>query len=424
VTGLAESVAALEFDDLPEAAVTLAAQAVLDTVAVAVAARDEPVVRIVREELAAPGDVRLWGGGSTTPDAAALVNGTAAHALDFDDYAPGSGLHPSAPLVPALLAACALRPVSGRDLITAYVAGYEAQERLGLVLWPSHYARGFHTTGTAGTVGAAAAVARLLGADAATTAHALGIAATDSAGVKAVFGSMGKPYHAGRAAASGLRAARLALRGMTVGGDPLFGRQGLVAAASDATDLTAARTPFGEPWHVLDLVPKLYPACFGTHAAIGGALELRGPSRIRAVELTIPPVLLDVCAIPEPATGLEAKFSLAHTTAAALVHGQVGVATFTDAAVGEPDVVELRDRVRLVVDDSLVKTETGIRIVLDDGHSLETRRDAAGRLWQETPDEVWQRLEAKVAGLVPAAVIDWARRLPDVRDICLDFPRI
>ncbi|MCU1631320.1 MAG: 2-methylcitrate dehydratase, partial [Pseudonocardia sp.] len=269
---LAEQAAGLGFDQLPADVVALVGMAVLDTLGVAVAAVDEPVVRLVREELTTPGSAALWGGGRADPGAAALVNGTAAHALDYDDYAPGSGLHPSAPLVAALFAAAALqhgrgRAVSGRDLVTAYVAGYEVQERLGLLLWPSHYARGFHTTGTVGTVGAAAGAARLLGADPAQMSAALGLGATDAAGLKAMFGSMGKPYHAGRAAASGLRAARLAVRGMTVGDDAVFGSQGLVAAASGESGTAEVTTRFGEPWHVRDVLPKLNPSCFGTHAA-------------------------------------------------------------------------------------------------------------------------------------------------------------
>lgn len=400
---LAGHAAAVAFDDLPADVVALAGMAVLDTVGVAVAGRHEDVVTLVRDELAAPGDTVLWGGGRADAQSAALVNGTAAHALDFDDYAPGSGLHPSAPLVASLWSAAALRSargrnVTGRDLVAAYVAGYEAQERLGLVLWPSHYARGFHTTGTAGTVGAAVGAAHLLGADADRIAAAAGLAATDAAGVKAMFGTMGKPYHAGRAAAAGLRAARLALRGMTVGTDPLFGEQGFVAAASDAVDPAAALTPFGAPWHVRDLLPKLHPSCFGTHAAIGCALDLRprlDPHAIRDVTLTVAPVLLDVCAIPAPATGLEGKFSLAHTTAVALLDGRVTVASFTDDAVRARPAADLAARVRLELDDRLPKTATAVRIVLDDGRVLTAERDAADRPWTDDPEEIRPRVEEK-----------------------------
>jgi 2-methylcitrate dehydratase PrpD len=405
---------------------------VLDTLGVALAGRAEPVVRLVRDELAGAGDAVLWGGARTDPGSAALVNGVAAHALDYDDYAPGSGLHPSAPLVAALLAAASVergrgRTVSGRDLVAAYVAGYEVQERLGLVLWPSHYARGFHTTGTAGTVGAAAGAAHLLGAGPREMAAALGLGATDAAGVKAMFGSMGKPYHAGRAAASGLRAARLALRGMTVGDDPLFGEQGLVAASSAATpaDLGPVRTPFGEPWHVRDVLPKLTPACFGTHAAIACALDVRsavGGRSIRRVVLTIPPVLLDVCAIPAPRTGLEGKFSLAYTTATALLHGTVSVGSFTDEAVREEPLVALGSRVELVLDDGLVKTATRLRVELDDGRVLTADHDAARRLWVDSPEEVRPRVEAKFLELArgvaaPAEVVAMLRDLPACPDV-------
>jgi 2-methylcitrate dehydratase PrpD len=412
---LAGEAAGLRFDQLPPDVVALAGMAVLDTLGVALAARDEPVVRLVRDELRLPGRAALWGGGWADPGTAALVNGTAAHALDYDDYAPGSGLHPSAPLVAALFSAAVLlhhrgRNVSGRDLVTAYVAGYEVQERLGLLLWPSHYARGFHTTGTVGTIGAAAAVAHLSGASREQTAAALGLGATDAAGLKAMFGSMGKPYHAGRAAASGLRAARLAVRGMTVGDDPLFGPQGLVAAASAETDLAPVRTAFGQPWHVRDVLPKLNPSCFGTHAAIACAAQVRdavGDTDVRGIELTVPPVLLDVCAIAAPRTGLEGKFSLAHTTATTLLHGEVTIASFTDEAVRAAPTVALASRVGLVLDDTLPKTGTRLRIELTDGRVLHAARDAAERLWTDDPAEVRPRVEGKFRELVgdlPGAV--------------------
>jgi 2-methylcitrate dehydratase PrpD len=429
---LATEAAELRFDRLPADVVALVGMSVLDTVGVALAARAEPVVQLVREELAGPGDTVLWGGARSDPGSAALVNGVAAHALDYDDYAPGSGLHPSAPLVAALLAAASLesgrgRTVTGRDLVAAYVAGYEVQERLGLVLWPSHYARGFHTTGTAGTVGAAAGAAHLLGAGPREMTAALGLGATDAAGVKAMFGSMGKPYHAGRAAASGLRAARLAMRGMTVGDDPLFGPQGLVAASSAATpgDLGPVRAPFGEPWHVLDVLPKLTPSCFGTHAAVACALDVRAAvdgQPIRRIVLTIPPVLLDVCTIPTPRTGLEGKFSLAYTTAAALRHGAVSVASFTDEAVRASPVVELGSRVELVLDDGLVKTASRLRVELGDGRVLTAERDAAQRLWTDNPEEVRPRVEGKFLELAqgvatPAEVVAMLRDLPALPDV-------
>ncbi|BBG02625.1 MULTISPECIES: MmgE/PrpD family protein [Pseudonocardia] len=425
---LAAEAAGLRFADLPRDAVTIVGLCLLDTLGVALAGRDEPVVRLIREEFAGAGDAALWGGGRTDPQTAALVNGSAAHVLDFDDYAPGSGLHPSAPLVPALWSAAAVagREVTGRDLVTAYVAGYETQERLGLVLWPSHYDRGFHTTGTAGTIGAAAAAAHLLGADEETTAAALGLAATDAAGVKAMFGSMGKAYHAGRAAEAGLRAARLAVRGMTVGRDALFGDQGFVAASSSASDLGAALTPFGEPWHVLDVLPKLYPSCFGTHAAIRCALELHpalDPAGVREVTLTVPPVLRDVCAIAAPATGLEGKFSLAHTTAVALLDGRITPSSFTDERVRATG--GLGARVRLEYDDRIARTSTVLRIVLDDGRVLSAESDAADRPWSHAPEQMRPRIEEKTRALVPAAdrLIAALRDLPDA-PVLPDLPEV
>jgi 2-methylcitrate dehydratase PrpD len=161
-------------------------------------------------------------------------------------------------------------------------------------------------------------------------------------------------------------------------------------------------TRFGEPWHVRDVLPKLNPSCFGTHAAIACAAQVRpevGDAEVRHVELTVPPVLLNVCAIPAPRTGLEGKFSLAYTTAATLLRGEVTVASFTDEAVRAEPATTLASRVGLVLDDTLAKTATRLRVDLADGRVLHAEHDAARRLWVADPEEVRPRVEGKFAEL-------------------------
>ncbi|WP_216892809.1 MmgE/PrpD family protein [Nocardia alni] len=405
---LAGSAAQLTYGQLPIEVVETVRHCVLDTLGVALAGMSEPATRVVRRTMVRSeetGSARLWGTPRTTSAAtAAIVNGTAAHALDFDDWAPGSGIHPSAPLVPALIAVGEEIGCSGADLISAYVAGYELQERLGLAINPSHYGRGFHTTGTVGTFGAAAAVAHLLGANAEQMAVALRIAATMAAGLKAMFGSMGKPLHAGRAAQGGIHAARLAMNGFVAREDAVFGPQGFVATQSSGLDEACILTGFGAPWHVLDARIKQHAACFGTHAAIEAALRVRADAgfdvrTVRSIELDIPSICVGVCTIAEPTTVLESKFSIAFATALALVHGRAGAEQFTEETLVNPAVTELSRLVRLRSDDHLAKTGTRMRIVFDDGSEASVSADSGERLWRVSPSEQDDRVRAKFLSL-------------------------
>ncbi|NCF10411.1 MAG: MmgE/PrpD family protein, partial [Gammaproteobacteria bacterium] len=203
--------------ELPASAVEFARLSLLDWCAVALAARDEPVARIVREMVSNEGgspEATLVGCDLRLPArAAALANGTQSHALDYDDTHFGHIGHPTVAVLPAALALAEQRDTSGEGLLAAYLVGVETACRLGAALGPDHYAHGFHQTATSGSFGAAAAAARLLGLDREATAHALGLVATRASGLKSQFGTMGKPFHAGMAAANGVEAATLAAHG-------------------------------------------------------------------------------------------------------------------------------------------------------------------------------------------------------------------
>ena len=216
---LAARTSALNYDALPEEVRTLARQCVLDYFGVALAGADDPLVTILLDELAEAGGAAqagIIGHKARLPAlSAALLNGAIGHALDYDDVNLAMPGHPSVAILPGLLALAEARQSSGREVIAAFVAGYETACRIGSALRPGHYNLGFHATGTVGSFGAAAACARLLGFDAEATARALGIAGTQAAGLKAQFGTMCKPFHAGKASQSGLLAARLAARGFS-----------------------------------------------------------------------------------------------------------------------------------------------------------------------------------------------------------------
>ncbi|MGD9988674.1 MmgE/PrpD family protein [Pseudonocardia sp.] len=336
----------------------LATAAVLDTVGCALAATSEPAVTRLHDALGPlpGGPCRVLGAKDVRTDerTAALVNGTAGHALDFDDVDDALTGHPSTVLVPALLAVAESVGAPGPDVVEAYWRGLVVERALaaGLGIGP-HYARGWHSTATLGVPGAAAVAAVLLGLDAATTRHALGIAASRAAGSRRNFGSMTKPLHAGAAAADGVFAARLAAAGFTADADQLDSPLGYLALFSDvADDLVAAaaraEAVLADPGPAAVNV-KLHACCYATHAPADAALDLaaRGirAGDVESVAVRVPPGGLRPLITRAPVTELEGKFSMGYVVAACLSDGQLRLSSFTDEAVTRPAVADLAARV-------------------------------------------------------------------------------
>ena len=345
-----------------------------------------------------------------SPGHAALANGIAAHALDFDDV--GLGGHPSAAILPAVFALAEERGAGGPAVIEAAVAGYEAMGMLAGVDAHRSYLRGFHTTGTLGTVAAAAACGRLLGLGRLPMARAIGLAATQAAGLKATFGTMGKHLNAGKAAADGLLAARLAASGFTGPSGVLESDQGFFATHSgspDGLDLDIRRD-FTTPFGVETLYFKAHAACGGTHSAIATVRQLRATHRfgvedVDAVELRVPAALPDVCGIDEPATGLEGKFSIRYAAALALAGGDTGPAGFSDERVADPVLVALRARISVVPDVALtVRAPTVVTVRLRDGRTITDCVDPRLPVSDEGLPAGWQLLVGKFLGLAAPVV--------------------
>src|ERR1700737_1761190 len=276
---LAKEASALGYDELPAPARELARQCVLDYLGVAIAGAEDPLVRILLDELtdaAGAPQASVIGHEVRLPAlSAALVNGAAAHALDYDDVNMAMPGHPSVAILPGLLALAELQRSSGREVITAFVAGYETACRIGLALQPGHYNPGFHSTATVGSFGAAAACARLLRLDTAVTAMALGIAGTQAAGLKSPFGTMCKPFHAGKAAHNGLLAARLAARGFSSRPDLVECEQGFALAHGPVFHPEAALADPPNGFHIFANLFKYHAACSLTHGPIECARKLR-----------------------------------------------------------------------------------------------------------------------------------------------------
>ncbi|HET9690780.1 MAG TPA: MmgE/PrpD family protein [Acidimicrobiales bacterium] len=403
---LATEWSAVTADDVPGDAAAVVGQCLLDWLGCAVAGSAEPLARIMVGALAV-GD----GGGPSTivgttlvasARTAALVNGAAGHALDFDDTHTALSGHPTVPVLPAVLALAEELDSSMLALRTAFAVGVEVECRLGALLAPGHYRAGWHATGTLGTIGAAAACAHLLGLDPERTTHALALAATQAAGLKASFGTMAKPLHAGKAAADGLLAARLAAGGFTGNPAIIEAAQGLGDAAGGGTVPAIERLDrFEGRWLIRDTLFKYHAACYLTHASINAALGVRPDlevGHIEAVEVHVARDSLQVCNIERPTTGLEGKFSLRATTAMALLGDDTtDMASYSDQRMGDRDLVELRERVTVVPDADRVGTRSRVVVITDDGRRLEAEDDT-GRPAADL-DLQQQRLAAKFAAL-------------------------
>ena len=372
---------------VPGAARAAARAAVQDTVGVALAGAGEPAARIVQRVArldGGPGPCSVLGASGTAgPSSAALANGTAAHALDFDDMCWVTLAHPSAPLVAAGLAAGEAAGASGRALLDAYAVGFEVEAALGAVMNPAHYEGGWHCTSTIGTIGAAAAAARVMGLDAGMTGRALSIAASEASGLKENFGTMVKPLQGGLAARNGVLAALLARESFSASDRAIDGPQGfLVAMQSAGRDLAGACDRLGRRWEIVDggITVKLYPSCAATHPTIDTLIDLRrehaiDPAAVETVAIDVDPVTPTVLIHDRPSTGLEGKFSLHYCAAAALAFGRVGIDTFEAAAMRSPDVERIVPRVTMRADDRLGReapplTEARVAVRLADGRTL------------------------------------------------------
>ena len=395
--------------DLPGEIRALAGQCMQDTVGVALAGADDALVGMLRAELEEAGgapQAGVWGSALRLPaGAAALLNGTMAHALDYDDVNLAMPGHPSVAVLPAVLALGEARGASGAEVMAAFVVGYETACRIGRALAPGHYdVVGFHATGTVGAFGAAAGCAHLLGLDEEQTLHALGIAATQAAGLKSMFGTMCKPLHAGKAAQNGLLAAKLAARGFVARTDSLECIQGFAATHSPDFRPEAALAEPAGGWHIRANLFKYHAACYLTHAGIEAARMLRErpgvtAERIAAITLRVDESTDRVCNIAAPRTGLEAKFSHRLTAAMALAGLETSrLDSFSAEVAANPAIVALRDKVSIELVRHFGQTHAAMDIRLVDQTTLSAEYDAG----IPAPDVAHQgrRIRAKFDGLV------------------------
>jgi 2-methylcitrate dehydratase PrpD len=315
-------------------------------------------------------------------------------------------------VLPALLAFAEWKKTTGADLVHAFVLGVEAEERIGLSVFPEHYEAGWHITGTAGIFGAAAAAGKLLNLDEQKMTWALGIAATQSSGLQEMFGSMCKSLHPGRAAQGGLTAALLADGGFTSSERSIEAPRGFGNVLSKKFDPKVITEGLGSRFELMSNMYKPYACGLVVHAAIDGCIEISRenglkPDAIEAIELTVSPLVPRLTGKPEPQTGLEGKFSVYHAVSAAIVHGAAGEAQFSDACVRDPRVIALRSRVTLKEDAAIGRTEARVTIRARDGRSFSKHVEhALGTLQRPMSDaDLEAKFRALAQDLLPASQV-------------------
>jgi 2-methylcitrate dehydratase PrpD len=437
---LGRFVAGLTFDNLPLEAVEVARTGFIDTIATMIAGAHDPAPQLLRKGLQPPpGKASLYFSGETAaaPEAA-WINGTAGHALDYDDV--GCRGHVSTVLVPAILAeAETLGPtggLGGREMFAAYVAGYETWAELSRRDPGHHHAKGWHPTGIFGAIGAGAACANLRRLTPEQTAMALALAASQAGGIMANFGTMTKPFHAGRAAHAGLVSARLAELGFTAAPDALEHPQGFLSAVSPEgkADRDGPSPAFGGDWHIVKqrLSIKKYPACYCTHRALDGMLDLLAqhplkPADIARITVSLSQTHSLILRNHTPQTGLEGKFSMEFAMAAAVISRRASLGEYTDEFVRRPEVQQLMRRVRLVTNEDYDTVQIGasvydqVTVELANGERLESEKVRRARGHAELPlgeaelfDKFRTCLDAGHARISPERLFDRLRNLEKI----------
>ncbi|MEM1435209.1 MAG: MmgE/PrpD family protein [Pseudomonadota bacterium] len=410
-----ERVQNIELAAVPERVRRIATHCLLDWLGCALAGSREPLAAVLRDELSAADGVATLPGSRSRASvlSAALINGSAGHALDYDDT--GTIGHPSAPVWPAVLAVAEERGLTGAEVLEAFIVGFEVESRVGSLFGRDPYNNGWHTTPLYGVFGSMAATAKLLGLNEQQFGNALGLAASQACGVKANFGTMTKPFHAGHAAERGCLAARLAGRGFTANAAAIEGNQGLLQAMGSGTTLLARLGEQRDRWFLPEVLFKYHAACYLTHSTINNVRAVAGDvaaNAVDAIELTVNPSIIDVCGLYDrPQTGLEGKFSLTGTAAMAVHRIDTSAPdSFRAEVVTDPALQATMAKVRIQHDEDLTITQARLKLHTVDGGVLETASDSG--VPNEQLDTQEQALLGKFAALAGPILGEAAVTLP------------
>jgi len=349
---------------------------------------------------------------------ASLMNGISSHVEDYDDTTPKNYSHTSSPVASALFAYASANSVRGRDFVQAFILGFEAASRVGNVVYPAHYDVGWHMTGTIGVFGAAAGIGRLIGLTPTQMVWALGLAATQSAGLREMFGSMGKAFHPGRSAQNGYAAALLAQAGFTAGERGIEGPRGFAHVLAATRDLSKIGARLGLDYDLRENTYKPFPCGIVNHPTIDGAIQIHDehhpdPASIVAVRLRVAPLVLDLCNQQNITKGLQGKFSVYHGAAVGLVRGKGGLREYTDEAVNDPQIKRVRESATAVGDPGITEDQAHIEVELAGGRKLaKFVEQSLGNIHRPLSDkQLEEKFRDQAVMVLPAADVENAIQL-------------
>ena len=376
---LAAWVVKSQLEDIPEDVRREALRAIVNYTGCALGGSSDAAVNIAMRTFGpffGPSTASILGRAERAdPLHASLMNGISSHVYDYDDTTPKNYIHPSSPVASALFAYASANKVTGRDFVHAFILGFEAESRIGNSVYPAHYDVGWHITGTAGVFGAAVAIGKLIGLDEQQMIWAIGLAATQAAGLREMFGSMAKALHPGRAAQNGYASALLAQAGFTSGIHGLEGPRGFAAVQAAHYDLSKITAGLGVDFDLRANTYKPFPCGIVNHPTIDGAIQIHNehkiaPDSIRSVRLRVAPLVLDLCNQQNITRGLEGKFCVYHGAAIGLVRGKAGIQEYTDQAVNDPVIKRVRESATAVGDPSLTEDQANIEVELASGETV------------------------------------------------------
>jgi 2-methylcitrate dehydratase PrpD len=306
---------------------------------------------------------------------AALFNGIGSHVHEYDDTLPKNYIHPSIPVASAVFAYASARPTRGSALVQAFILGFEVESRIGNAVYPAHYEAGWHITSTTGVFGAAAAIGKLLGLSTTQMVWAFGLAATQAAGIREMFGSMAKSFQPGRAAQNGYTAALLAQRDFTAGEHAIEGPRGFAPVTAAHYDLSKITNRLGTDFELRDNAYKPYACGLVVHPTIDACSQIRekhapNPAQIEAIRLRVAPLVLDLCNKRDLRRALQSKYSIYHAAAIGLVRGKGGLQEFTDDAIQDPVLARLRDVTTAVGDANITEDQVDVEIKMKSGETI------------------------------------------------------
>src|SRR5580704_11391066 len=429
---LASYVLSTRIEDIPQDVRHEAKRAILNYVGCALGGSADEAMDIAIRTLGpyfGPPTASILGRAEPTdPLHASLMNGISSHVYDYDDTTPKNYMHPTSPVASALFAYASAHPVSGRDFMQAFILGFEAEMRIGNAVYPAHYDVGWHITGTAGVFGAAVAIGKLLGLSEQEMIWAMGLAATQAAGIREMFGSMAKAFHPGRSAQNGYASALLAQAGFTAGEHGIEGPRGFAAVQAARYDLAKITAGLGVDFDLRVNTYKPFPCGIVNHPTIDGAIELHhahriDPHAIAAVRLRVAPLVMDLCNQQNITRGLQGKFSVYHGAAVGLVRGKAGLQEYTDEAVNDPDVKRVREHTTAVGDATVTEDQAHIEVELENGQTISRFVEASlGNLRRPMTDrQLEQKFRDQAVLALPAeqveALIALCWRIDELDDV-------